>query len=92
MAMEYADNIMLLANDIQQLMGLFPEFVLVQAAMSSEMLLNPSWLLIPVDDEERIALLRTLTGFTYAIRPDFNCYPRGLVDTVLFDINGNPVP
>lgn len=45
---------------------------------------------LSVDDINR--MLRLLTGCTVATGSDLNCYPRGIDDTVCFDLDGNEVP
>jgi len=37
-------------------------------------------------------MLRLLTGCTVATGTELNCYPRGLVTTMLFDADGNEIP
>lgn len=88
----YSDSVLDVAQNFNELLGLFPDFITVQAAFTAEMILNPSWAFIPVDDDERLAMLKKFTSLIYSIRPDFNCYPVGLTTTILFDINGDPVP
>ena len=37
-------------------------------------------------------ILKTLTGCTVGTQSNLNCYPRGLVDTLCFDHDGNVIP
>jgi hypothetical protein len=77
-----------LKYQIQDVVGL----ELVVAAISSLELLNPAWAVETLNQDDRNNMLRKLTGCTVACLPDINCYPRGLVDTLLFDANGDPIP
>jgi len=84
--MDYATNLYNIMNDI------IPIFPVVQAALAAEMLLNPSWALTELTEEEKNDTLRLFTGLTVALGSDLNCYPRGLALTTCFDIDGNEVP
>jgi len=90
--MQYVDNLGNIAENYYELLSLFPAFSVVMLAMSAEQLLNPGWYLVSVTPEERLNLLKALTGFTVALRPDFNCYPRGIAETTCFDADGNEIP
>jgi len=52
---------------------------------------NPDFLDLPLSVEDVNNVLRALTGMTVATGTDLNCYPRGEVDTILFDLDGSPV-
>lgn len=84
--MDFATNLYNVMNDI------IPIFPIVQAALASEMLLNPAWAAIDLSVEEKNATLKLLTGLTAALEPDVNCYPRGYDLTLCFDIDGNELP
>jgi len=79
-------------QDVDTLLSEFPEFILIRSAIGVEILANPVWAISTLDAGERVALLRALTGFTVAMEPDINCYPRGLAETFCFDADGNPIP
>jgi hypothetical protein len=53
---------------------------------------NPDFLDLPLDTGDVNEILKRLTGMTVATETDLNCYPRGYVDTILFDLDGNVVP
>lgn len=86
------ENVSDVALNFIDAMSVFPEFAATQAFITAELVLNPSWSFILVDDDDRLAFLRQLTAFTVSLRPDFNCYPRGDVETRCYDLNGDPVP
>lgn len=64
----------------------------VVAAISAAELLNPAWELATIHADERIALLKELTGATSALQPDMNCYPRGYATAQCYDLDGHPIP
>jgi len=84
--MDYAQNVYGLMNDI------LPIFSVVQAALTAEMILNPSWSLTELTVDEKNAILKKLTGLVFALESDLNCYPMGLDTAISFDIDGNEVP
>lgn len=84
--MDFAQNVYNLMNDV------IPIFPVVQAALAAEMLLNPAWAAIDLDEGELHATLRELTGMVSALQSDLNCYPLGLVTTICFDESGDPIP
>jgi hypothetical protein len=53
---------------------------------------NPDFLDLPLGTDDINEILRRLTGMTVATETDLNCYPRGYVDTILFDLDGHIVP
>lgn len=53
---------------------------------------NEDYLDLPLSEEDLNNILKALTGMTVATGTDLNCYPRGLVDAILFDLSGNPIP
>lgn len=84
--MDFAINVYNMMNDI------LPIFPVVQAALAAEMVLNPSWAVTNMTQDEINATLKLLTGLTVATQSDMNCYPRGLDTTQCFDVDGNEVP
>lgn len=83
---DFAQNVYNLMNEV------LPIFPVVQAALAAEMVLNPAWALIDMSEEEINLTLKKLTGMTVATGSDLNCYPRGLDDTICFDLDGNEIP
>lgn len=83
---DFAQNVYNLMNEV------LPIFPVVQAALAAEMVLNPAWAFIDMSEEEINLTLKKLTGMTVATGSDLNCYPRGLDDTLCFDVDGNPIP
>lgn len=84
--MDFAQNVYNLMNEV------LPIFPVVQAALAAEMLLNPGWATTDMTEEEVNLTLKKLTGMTVATQSDLNCYPRGLDDTICFDLDGNEIP
>lgn len=84
--MDYATNLYNVMNDI------LPIFPIVQASLVAEMLLNPAWSTIVMDEDEINATIKLLTGLAVATGTNLNCYPRGLDLTICFDVDGEPVP
>jgi hypothetical protein len=65
---------------------------LVVAAITSLEVLNPGWEVATLTTDDRNNMLRKLTGCTVGIGEGVNCYPRGYVDTILFDLDGHELP
>lgn len=84
--MDYAENIYVMLNEV------LPIFSATQAALVAEMLISPEWEDIELTTEEKNLILKKLTGFTVATNTDLNCYPRGIDDTICFDLEGEEVP
>jgi len=49
---------------------------------------NEDYLDLELSVEDINNILKALTGMTVATGTDLNCYPRGNVDTMLFDLSG----
>jgi hypothetical protein len=79
-------------QNIQYQLDGVPEAVLIQAFITAQMIANPSWALSPLNQGDRNDILKRLTGCTAATQTTLNCYPRGLVTTLCFDTEGNPIP
>lgn len=84
--LDFAQNVYSLMNDV------LPIFSVVQAALAAEMILNPSWAITDMTQDEINATLKELTRLVVATETDLNCYPLGLVTTQCFDIDGNSIP
>lgn len=65
---------------------------LVVGAIAALQLANPAWAIETLDTEDRNNMLRKLTGCTVGTLANVNCYPRGYVDTILFDLDGHEIP
>lgn len=78
-------------NILYQLEG-EPTSTLIRACITSEMLLNPAWLLVILNDDEKHEILKRQTATTSALRPDINCYPRGYASALCYDLDGNEIP
>jgi hypothetical protein len=78
-------------NIVFQLQG-EPTSALIVACIESEMLLNPTWFLVILNDDEKHDILRRQTATTSALTPDINCYPRGAATALCYDLDGNEIP
>lgn len=65
---------------------------LVVAAITSLEVLNPGWEVENFTEDDRNNMLRKLTGCTVGTLANVNCYPRGYAETILFDLDGHPLP
>jgi hypothetical protein len=79
------------SNILFQLEG-EPTSTLIRDCITSEMLLNPAWLLVVLNDTEKHDILRRQTATTSALVPDINCYPRGAATALCYDLNGDEIP
>lgn len=53
---------------------------------------NPDLLDLELSQDDKNAMLRSLTGCVVGTDTDLNCYPLGLSTAIMFDVDGNPVP
>jgi hypothetical protein len=90
-ATNYSDLDSVLANFVFQC-EVNAALVPFAAYVDAYRVLNSGFLSAPLSDDDLNRMLRLLTGCTVALDPDINCYPRGEVDTICFDLNGDPVP
>jgi hypothetical protein len=64
---------------------------LVVGAIAALQLANPVWAIENLTTDDRNNMLRKLTGCVVGTMSNVNCYPMGYEQTVLFDLNGDPV-
>lgn len=68
--------------DLSELQGVIHDYRITHSELLS----------LEVTTEISNEFLKELTGVTVATGTDLNCYPRGLLETACFDLDGNPLP
>lgn len=53
---------------------------------------NEDYLDLEFSQDDKNAMLKSLTGCIVGTGTNLSCYPTGLSTAILFDIDGNPIP
>jgi len=79
-------------RNVAELCDASPILLPLRVIIEGYLVLNPTFDSLNMTEDNRNYSLRLLTGFTVSTRVNVNCYPRGEVTTILFDLDGNEVP
>jgi len=73
-------------------LGQFPILVAAQALLTAYRAINPEFNDFPLSADDKLKILKALTGCTVGTGITANCYPRGIAETTCFDLDGNELP
>lgn len=73
-------------------LGQFPLLVPLQAILTAYRAANPGFNFLELTEDDKIKMLKALTGCTVGTGVSANCYPRGEAEFSCFDLDGNPIP